>query len=53
MITPMLKTTPAESIRPQRRPRRSPIGAAKSAPKNVPAERIDTIRESSAAEMSN
>jgi hypothetical protein len=44
-ITPKLKTMPAETIRPKRRPRRSPNGAAVSAPKNVPADKMDTIRE--------
>ena len=45
-MTPRLKTRPAEAIKPQRRPSRSPKGAAVKAPKKVPAERIDTISES-------
>ena len=50
-ITPRLKTRPAETINPSLRPRRSPNGAAKSAPKNVPADRMETMSESSDAEM--
>jgi hypothetical protein len=37
--------TQHETIRDQRRPIRSAMGAAPSAPKNVPAERIETISE--------
>jgi hypothetical protein len=40
-MTPKTKTM-VDVIRPHRRPRRSPKGAAVSAPKNVPAERMDT-----------
>lgn len=42
--TPNIKTT-VEAIKPSRRPIISATGAAVSAPKNVPADRIDTIRE--------
>jgi hypothetical protein len=48
-MTPKLKTIPADSIRPMRRPRKSPTGEAVRAPKKVPAERIETMRESWAA----
>jgi hypothetical protein len=41
-MTPRLNTW-AEAIRPQRRPIRSPMGAAPRAPKNVPAERMETM----------
>lgn len=47
-MTPRLNTKPHATIRPQRRPSRSPKGAAASAPKKVPAERMETMRESSA-----
>lgn len=40
--TPTTKT-PLDAISPQRRPMKSPMGAAASEPKKVPAERIDTI----------
>lgn len=46
--TPRLKTTPAANIKPRRRPIQSAIGAARSAPKKVPADKMDTIRDSSA-----
>ena len=45
-MTPRLKTTPAEAIKPQRLPSKSPKGAAVRAPKKVPAERMETINES-------
>jgi hypothetical protein len=48
-ITPKLKTNPIADMRPILRPRISAHGAARSAPKNVPADRMDTIRESSLA----
>lgn len=41
-MTPKVKT-PVEAIMPHRRPKRSPIGDAPSAPKKVPADRSDTI----------
>lgn len=44
--TPRLKTRPAEAIKPQRLPSKSPKGAAVRAPKKVPAERMETIKES-------
>jgi hypothetical protein len=42
--TPSTKT-PFDAMRPQRRPMMSPTGAAPRAPKNVPAERIETMAE--------
>jgi hypothetical protein len=50
-ITPRLNTRPAETMSPIRLPSKSPNGAAVKAPKKVPAERIETIRESWAAVM--
>jgi hypothetical protein len=49
-MTPRLKTIAAEAMRPYFRPRISAVGAARRAPRKVPAERIETIRESSPAE---
>jgi len=40
--TPKMKTS-VEAIRPNRRPKISATGAALRAPKNVPADRIETI----------
>jgi hypothetical protein len=48
-MTPKLKTKPIAVKRPILRPRISAHGAARSAPKKVPAERIDTMSESSLA----
>jgi tetrahydromethanopterin S-methyltransferase subunit F len=48
--TPNIKTT-VEAIKPSRRPIASATGAAVSAPKKVPAERIDTIVEDCEAVM--
>jgi hypothetical protein len=45
-MRPRLKTSPAEAIRPHLRPIISAIGAARRAPKKVPADKIDTIKES-------
>jgi hypothetical protein len=50
MATPKKKTPHAPTI-PQRRPMKSPIGAAKRAPKKVPSERIDTTRDSLGVEI--
>lgn len=41
-ITPKVKTIPEEISKAMRRPKKSARGAALSAPKNVPAERIET-----------
>jgi hypothetical protein len=41
---------PTEMIRGNRRPRLSPRGAARRAPKNVPALRIETIWEDCAGD---
>lgn len=40
--TPKLKTMPADINRARRRPKKSARGAAVSAPKKVPAERMET-----------
>lgn len=45
-ITPRLKTIAQELMIPHRRPRLSANGAANRAPKKVPAERIETMRDS-------
>jgi hypothetical protein len=50
-MTPRLNTTPAEKIKAHLLPTRSAIGAALRAPKNVPAERIETICEDCEAVM--
>jgi hypothetical protein len=50
IATPAQKTRQAAMI-PIRRPRRSAIGAARSAPRKVPAERIETIKDSVGVDM--
>ena len=42
-ITPKLNIIEVDAMRPQRRPMASATGAAVRAPKNVPADRIETI----------
>lgn len=50
-VTPRMKTAFA-AMRPHRRPILSAAGAAKSAPKKVPAERMETIKDFWPAVMS-
>ncbi|KAK0935416.1 hypothetical protein LTS01_026164, partial [Friedmanniomyces endolithicus] len=45
-ITPRLNTIPHEEIKPSLRPTESANGAASSAPKKVPADRMDTMSDS-------
>lgn len=49
-MTPRLNTTAVEKINPMRRPRKSATGADVNAPRNVPKDKIDTIRDSSEEE---
>jgi hypothetical protein len=49
-ITPRLNTMAADAMRPYFRPSLSAVGAARRAPIKVPADRIETINESSPAE---
>jgi hypothetical protein len=50
-MTPRLKTTAVDKKMPIRRPKKSATGAAVKAPRKVPRERIETIRDSSPGEM--
>lgn len=50
-MTPRLNTIRQLLMMPHRRPKLSATGAAKRAPKKVPAERIETMRDSCEAVM--
>lgn len=49
-MTPKVKTS-VETIRPHRRPKKSPVGAAVKAPQKVPADSKDTIKDDCDAVM--
>lgn len=51
IITPRLKTIAVDRKMPMRRPKKSATGAAVKAPRKVPRDRIETIKDSSLGSM--